>query len=152
MEKFKACEKEMKTKAFSKEGLIQSAKLDPKTQEKLEQELERSKQVLAQRVASLFVQLQDIVHLRLLDKKEAFLVMRGLLNFAPHKAEGPALGYDQYIDYQLCDSAIECHRDYLLLDEYYVKVLTLKEPPPYTSGHLFRGIEALPGSFILVSE
>ena len=36
MEKFKACEKEMKTKAFSKEGLIQSAKLDPKTQEKLE--------------------------------------------------------------------------------------------------------------------
>ncbi|EIN10377.1 hypothetical protein PUNSTDRAFT_84375 [Punctularia strigosozonata HHB-11173 SS5] len=38
MEKFKACEKEMKTKAFSKEGLIQSAKLDPKAQEKSEQE------------------------------------------------------------------------------------------------------------------
>jgi len=36
MEKFKACEKEMKTKAFSKEGLIQSAKLDPKAQEKFE--------------------------------------------------------------------------------------------------------------------
>ncbi|KAG1753723.1 Not1 N-terminal domain, CCR4-Not complex component-domain-containing protein [Suillus paluster] len=36
MEKFKACEKEMKTKAFSKEGLIQSAKLDPRQQEKLE--------------------------------------------------------------------------------------------------------------------
>ncbi|EKM59625.1 uncharacterized protein PHACADRAFT_250243 [Phanerochaete carnosa HHB-10118-sp] len=36
MEKFKACEKEMKTKAFSKEGLIQSAKLDPRQQEKME--------------------------------------------------------------------------------------------------------------------
>ena len=36
MEKFKACEKEMKTKAFSKECLIQSAKLDPKQQEKME--------------------------------------------------------------------------------------------------------------------
>lgn len=36
MEKFKACEKEMKTKAFSKEGLTQSTKLDPKQQEKLE--------------------------------------------------------------------------------------------------------------------
>ena len=34
MERFKACEKEMKTKAFSKEGLIQAAKLDPKEQEK----------------------------------------------------------------------------------------------------------------------
>ncbi|KAF7301558.1 hypothetical protein MIND_00721300 [Mycena indigotica] len=36
MEKFKATEKEMKTKAFSKEGLIQAAKLDPKEQEKEE--------------------------------------------------------------------------------------------------------------------
>ncbi|KAJ6627491.1 Not1 N-terminal domain, CCR4-Not complex component-domain-containing protein [Mycena sp. CBHHK59/15] len=36
MEKFKACEKEIKTKAFSKEGLIQAAKLDPKEQEKEE--------------------------------------------------------------------------------------------------------------------
>jgi hypothetical protein len=36
MEKFKACEKEMKTKAFSKEGLTQASKLDAKQQEKLE--------------------------------------------------------------------------------------------------------------------
>jgi hypothetical protein len=36
MEKFKACEKEMKTKAFSKEGLIQAAKMDPQQREKVE--------------------------------------------------------------------------------------------------------------------
>ena len=30
MERFKACEKEMKTKAFSKEGLLASSKMDPK--------------------------------------------------------------------------------------------------------------------------
>jgi len=36
MEKFKACEKEMKTKAFSKEGLTAATKLDPKAQEKIE--------------------------------------------------------------------------------------------------------------------
>ena len=36
MEKFKAVEKEMKTKAFSKEGLSAAAKLDPKEQEKLD--------------------------------------------------------------------------------------------------------------------
>jgi CCR4-NOT transcription complex subunit 3 len=36
MEKFKACEKEMKTKAFSKEGLIASTKVDPKVIEKME--------------------------------------------------------------------------------------------------------------------
>jgi hypothetical protein len=34
MEKFKACEKEMKTKAFSKEGLIAAQKLDPKERER----------------------------------------------------------------------------------------------------------------------
>ena len=36
MEKFKAVEKEMKTKAFSKEGLSAAAKLDPKEKEKLD--------------------------------------------------------------------------------------------------------------------
>ncbi|BGO91821.1 proteinral negative regulator of transcription subunit 5 [Rhodotorula toruloides] len=36
MEKFKACEKEMKTKAFSKEGLSAATKLDPKEQQKVD--------------------------------------------------------------------------------------------------------------------
>ena len=36
MERFKACEKEMKTKAFSKEGLSANAKLDPKELLKIE--------------------------------------------------------------------------------------------------------------------
>ncbi|PVZ98564.1 hypothetical protein BB558_005431, partial [Smittium angustum] len=36
MEKFKAIEKEMKTKAYSKEGLSQSTKLDPKERQKQE--------------------------------------------------------------------------------------------------------------------
>jgi CCR4-NOT transcription complex subunit 3 len=34
MERFKACEKEMKTKAYSKEGLTNSTKLDPRAKEK----------------------------------------------------------------------------------------------------------------------
>ncbi|KZO92147.1 hypothetical protein CALVIDRAFT_541158, partial [Calocera viscosa TUFC12733] len=36
MERFKACEKEMKTKAFSKEGLSAAQKLDPREREKVE--------------------------------------------------------------------------------------------------------------------
>ena len=36
MEKFKVIEKEMKTKAFSKEGLMAASKLDPKEREKVE--------------------------------------------------------------------------------------------------------------------
>ncbi|OZJ06678.1 hypothetical protein BZG36_00391 [Bifiguratus adelaidae] len=36
MEKFKACEKEMKTKTYSKEGLLRQAELDPREKEKQE--------------------------------------------------------------------------------------------------------------------
>ena len=36
MERFKACEKEMKTKAYSKEGLTNSARMDPREKEKHE--------------------------------------------------------------------------------------------------------------------
>jgi len=36
MERFKAIEKEMKTKAFSKEGLMQMARMDPKEKEKMD--------------------------------------------------------------------------------------------------------------------
>ncbi|KLO16367.1 hypothetical protein SCHPADRAFT_901601 [Schizopora paradoxa] len=54
MEKFKACEKEMKTKAFSKEGLTQASKLDPKAQEKLE-----TTQWLQSRVEELTLQIEQ---------------------------------------------------------------------------------------------
>lgn len=54
MEKFKACEKEMKTKAFSKEGLIQAAKLDPKEQEK-----EDAMQWIQQQVEELQMQVES---------------------------------------------------------------------------------------------
>jgi len=54
MEKFKACEKEMKTKAFSKEGLIAAAKLDPKEQEK-----EDAMQWLQQQVEELQMQVES---------------------------------------------------------------------------------------------
>ena len=39
MEQFKICEKEMKTKAYSKEGLAREAKLDPKEAEKEEKRI-----------------------------------------------------------------------------------------------------------------
>ncbi|KAH8118479.1 Not1 N-terminal domain, CCR4-Not complex component-domain-containing protein [Phellopilus nigrolimitatus] len=54
MERFKACEKEMKTKAFSKEGLIQASKLDPKAQEKLQ-----TTQWLQTKVEELLLQVEQ---------------------------------------------------------------------------------------------
>jgi CCR4-NOT transcription complex subunit 3 len=64
MEKFKAVEKEMKTKAYSKEGLSLASKLDPKEKEKLEavdflsnmvEELERQIETIEAETESLQV-------------------------------------------------------------------------------------------------
>ena len=62
MEKFKACEKEMKTKAFSKEGLIQSARLDPAEQKKLEttQWLQSSVEDLQMQVESAEAEIEQL--------------------------------------------------------------------------------------------
>lgn len=59
MERFKACEKEMKTKAFSKEGLSLAIKLDPKEQEKadlvawIQSQVERLEQQVEQTEAEV---------------------------------------------------------------------------------------------------
>jgi type IV secretion system protein VirB4 len=123
-----------------------------KTLSSLEAELERARQHLLQRVTSLIVQLRDVFSLQLLDKQQAYLFLRRLLNFNPHKADGPALAFDQYVDFQVCDSAVECYSDHLLVDGQYVKVMTLKEPPPNTITHLFRKIEDLPLNLIVTNE
>ncbi|KAF9380003.1 general negative regulator of transcription subunit 5 [Podila verticillata] len=55
MEKFKACEKEMKTKAYSREGLSMSGRLDPKEKEKAE-----TCSWVTERVESLNIQIEAL--------------------------------------------------------------------------------------------
>ena len=54
MERFKTCEKEMKTKAYSKEGLAAAGKLDPRERGKLE-----AQQWLSQAIDSLIAQVDQ---------------------------------------------------------------------------------------------
>ncbi|KAF9184230.1 proteinral negative regulator of transcription subunit 5 [Haplosporangium sp. Z 767] len=55
MEKFKAIEKEMKTKAYSREGLIMSGRMDPKEKEKAE-----TCSWVAERVEALNIQIEAL--------------------------------------------------------------------------------------------
>ncbi|KAF8939639.1 Not1 N-terminal domain, CCR4-Not complex component-domain-containing protein [Dissophora ornata] len=55
MEKFKAIEKEMKTKAYSREGLIMSGRMDPKEKEKAE-----TCSWVADRVEALSIQIEGL--------------------------------------------------------------------------------------------
>src|SRR6202040_1278326 len=57
-----------------------------------------------------------------------------------------------FLDYDTGDSALECHRTHLRLDDHYVRVLTLKEPPAQTFPLLFQALYDIPSNLLLVSE
>jgi type IV secretion system protein TrbE len=108
--------------------------------------------VLRQKVESFIVQVSDFVSARLLDKTEAFRVMKRTLNFAPEKIESASLQHDTFLDYYLPESHLECHRGYLRLDDHYVKVLTLKEPSAQSLPLIFKNLMEVQANYHVVTE
>ena len=134
-------------------GAIRSWLSQGRTLEVLEDELVRAAETLSNKVESVLVQLRDVVGLEWLDKHQAFqqLLCR-LLNYAPHKADFSRLHADDDIAYQAGNSALECHRDHLKIDDYFVQVLTMKEPPAQTHANVLRALQELPSNFVAVLE
>jgi type IV secretory pathway VirB4 component len=97
-------------------------------QEQIEAEVQR----LRQQAISFAQQLEDMMKIHILPAQEAFHVMYALLNVSPGKRNSARLIADHGVDYQLSDSQVEAHRGHLRLDDDYVKVLTMKEPPSQT--------------------
>jgi type IV secretion/conjugal transfer VirB4 family ATPase len=108
--------------------------------------------MLRQKVESFIVQISDFVSVRLLGKEEAFLVMKRTLNFAPAKMENVRLQHDTFLDYYLPESHLECHRGHLRLDDYYVKVLTLKEPSAQSLPLIFKNLLEVQANYHVVTE
>ena len=119
--------------------------------ENLQEQLSQSIEFLTNKVHTVVVQLRDLLCAEPLDTQAAFRVLRRFLNFAPHKVD-LALKYPAFVDFQCCDSTLECHRDYLRLDDYYVQVLTLKEPPGQTYAQILSELAELPANCIVGSE
>ena len=90
--------------------------------------------------------------MRLLDKQEAFRVLKQTLNFDPQKIALARLKYDTFLDYYLCESHLECHRGFLRLDNFYVKVLTLKEPSAQSFPLIFERLLEVQANFHVVTE
>ncbi len=114
-------------------------------------DLDRARELLTNKAASFAVQLNDVVGIKVLQRGAAFEFFRRLLNFAPHKLHS-RLKYDLHLDYFACDSALECHRDHLRMDDYFVQVLTLKEPPTQTFAHILEALEQIPCNYIIANE
>lgn len=113
----------------------------------LERELDRAIETLHHKARAVEVQLAEC-GLRRLQKSEAFRFFRRLVNYDAVTVDASSLTYDTHLDYFIADSAVECHRDRLVVGHQAVKVLSMKEPPSQTFAHMLDDLFALPGEFI----
>jgi type IV secretion/conjugal transfer VirB4 family ATPase len=107
---------------------------------------------LRAKARSFLSQVGDFVSARILSKQEAFCVLKNILNFSPLKIENARLKHDTFLDYYLCESHLECHRGFLRVDDYYVKVLTLKEPSAQSFPLIFKRLLEVEANYFICSE
>ena len=117
----------------------------------VEDDLARACELLNNKADSFVIQLEGALGIERLDKSAAFAFFRRLLNFEPYKLH-TGLRYDRHLDYFACDSMLECYRDHLRIDGYFVQVLTLKEPPAQTFAHVLRALEEIPSNYTIANE
>jgi len=118
----------------------------------LDREISKGQAGLRQKVDSFILQVNDFLPMRLLDKQEAFRILKQTLNFDPQKIALARLKYDTFLDYYLCESHLECHRGFLRLDDFYVKVLTLKEPSAQSFPLIFERLLEVQANYHVVTE
>jgi type IV secretion system protein TrbE len=118
----------------------------------LGQSVHRAQAALLEKARSFILQVGDFLPVRILDKQKAFSVLKQTLNFHPDKLDLAKLKYDTFLDYYLPESSIECHRGHLRVDDYYVKVLTLKEPPAQSFPLLLEGLLQVGANYFVVTE
>jgi len=118
----------------------------------LYEQIERDRMRLEQKAKSLSGQLSDLIEIELLGAEKTFRLVRRFVNFCPLKIEQSKLHGMRHLDWQMCDSELEAHRGHLRLDDFYVRVLTLKELPSETRPLLLQGLLAVPANFHVVTE
>jgi type IV secretion/conjugal transfer VirB4 family ATPase len=118
----------------------------------LDTEIQRGREALLQKTRSFTLQVSDFLKVELLYKHEAFRVLKKTLNFSPEKVDLARLKHDTFLDYYLCESHLECHRDHLRVDDCFVKVLTLKEPSAQSFPLIFKRLLEVEANFFIVTE
>ena len=118
----------------------------------IETEIEKARLTLLAKARSFVLQVNDFLPAQILHKSDAFKVFKGILNFAPLKVENAKLARDTFLDCSLCESHLECHRGHLRLDDYFVKVLTLKEASAQSFPLIFKRLLEVEANFYVVTE
>ena len=74
------------------------------------------------------------------------------MNYDPAAVDAGRLTHDTHLDYFVSDSAVDCHRDHLMVGNRFVKVLSMKEPPSQTFAFLLQDLYEIPGEFVACLE
>jgi type IV secretion system protein TrbE len=118
----------------------------------LDARVDQAEAALLHKARSFILQVDDFLSIRLLPKEEAFRVLKRTLNFDPVKLDLAKLKHDVFLDYYLPESSLECHRGYLRVDDYYVKVLTLKEPSAQSFPLLLQRLLEVEANYYVLTE
>ncbi len=118
----------------------------------VETEIDAAMDVLAHQAERVEAQLVDFGVDRL-SRRETFRLLRRLVNYDANVVDAamtnpPAV----HVDYFMGDSAVECHRDHLMVGRQAVKVLSMKEAPSQTHADALGGLFEIPGEFIACLE
>jgi type IV secretion system protein TrbE len=117
----------------------------------LEAALDTAIVTLQQKATAVEVQLAD-VGLRRLGSDDTYRFFRQLVNYDDVARIAPARAPETHLDYFIADSAVECHRDHLMVGQQTVRVLSMKEPPSQTTSNLLDALVSLPAQFIACLE
>ena len=118
----------------------------------LDDDITKAQTILRQRIDGFVIQISDFLPARILDKHDAFRVLKQILNFSPAKCGLASLKWDTFLDYFLPESQLECHRNFLRLDDYYAKVLTLKEPSAQSFPLVFKSLLEVRANYFVATE
>lgn len=118
----------------------------------LDTEIQRGREILGQKTKSFILQVSDFLRVNLLGKQDAFRVLKKTLNFSPEKVDLAHMKHHTFLDYYLCESHLECHRGHLRVDDYFVKVLTLKEPSAQSFPLIFKRLLEVEANFFIATE
>lgn len=103
-------------------------------------------------INSFLEQTADVLDAEVLSKGQTFSFLRSVLNPDPAKAKAVHLFQDEHVDYFAADSELECYRDHLRLDDYFIKTLTLKQLPSKTFADMCSDLSKVRANMMCATE
>lgn len=118
----------------------------------IEHEINNAIATLRLQAEAFVTHLSDFCEITLLNKNDAFCMLRRLLNLDPQKLAQDRLKYDVLTDKYLVGSALEANRDHLSIDGYYTRILALREEPAQSWPLILQQLYQVPATYHIATE